>query len=376
MSQTDSGRPETLQAESEDASADASGQLSDEEITVLYDTYASLPNAGREAMVAVYVDLGIDLEALMAIKQAEERKAAGDGGRSSAQLANIIRKMRFARQPEEVLAARARIGIKPEPLPAEDAPVPELTGWMRRHVMAGEWEAFATFLAERAGDEAEQIYSHVLQSTNDDKSELLPEDVLGLSEAAPTELTEWQINALAALLKRASSSSSLEPLLARIENGTKWFGPNDDASRARTARLLVSAGLAERVIDYLPPLDKAREDADEVEIIGHAEHRVALALAGKDADANYREAWNLFGEVGLMEGAEFEMRLGAIGRAVGLLPRVPPKAGAEWLTRVLHSEQVAAATLQSIALESLRVGEGRVEEAVAAQSILTMKEAV
>ncbi|MEM9065195.1 MAG: hypothetical protein AAGB51_06850 [Planctomycetota bacterium] len=360
----------------DEQASSASAVLSDNEIAVLYETYRSLSDAEQQAMVAVYEDLGIDLGTLMEAKENKERTAATPGAPPSIQLMEIIRTIGFVRQPETVLAARARIGIKPEPLPGADAGAQELIDWMSRHVMAGEWDAFAVFLAERAGPEAEQIYSHVLQSTNDDKSELLPEDVLGLSEAAPAELTDWQVSALAALLKRAAANSSLEPLLARIEDGTRWFGSQDEAARERTARLLVAAGLAERVIDYLPPLAKAREEGNAVEITAHAEYRAALARAGTDSDVNYREAWQLFGEVGLMEDAEFEMRLAAIGRAVGLLPRVPPKAGTAWLTDVLQSERVAAATLQSIALESLRVGEALVSEDEAAQAILTMKEAV
>ena len=61
--------------------------------------------------------------------------------------------------------------------------------------MAGEWEALAWFLAERAGDEAPAIYSHIIQSTNQGDP-CLPEEVLALANAAPGEPTNWQIDVL------------------------------------------------------------------------------------------------------------------------------------------------------------------------------------
>ena len=385
VSAQDAVAPAAAVAGGETSSEDGT-ELSEDEIKLLFQRFSDLSPAERDAMIAVYEDLGIELGPLMDAEQA--RVDAAEGGRPP-QLMNFVQRLQFAREPAKVLAAQTRIGINPEPIPLQDAPPNEQADWMHRHVMAGEWGAFKAFLVERAGEEAEQVYSHVIQSTNDQRSELLPEDVLGLAGASPVAPTDWQVDALGGLLKRAAEKSSVGPFLAELKGGTTWFGPAEE-SRDRTARLLLKAEMALEAFEYLPSLEQAREDEDLDVLIGHAGYRLALArIAGDEPerDRQVRAAWDLYGEGALMEGADFTKRLECLTSVVDLLPRVPPAPGREMLGKLFDREELAAAALEAVALNAMQMSGGgapnqgrrpggNVGAAMSAQAILTMKEAV
>ena len=110
-----------------------------------------------------------------------------------------------------------------------------MAAWLHMNVMAGEWQVLEWFLAERAGEEAPGIYSHVIQSTNQGDPMLLPEEVLALANAAPGEPTDWQIDVLGQLLKQASTRSSTGPMLGEIRSGTRLFGGENESNHPRTA---------------------------------------------------------------------------------------------------------------------------------------------
>ena len=321
-------------------------------------------------MVAYYKDLGVDLSPWL--------QSGGTPSNRRRQLLRLIRTVNFVRRPEAVLDARGRIGLEPESLPPEDAGDQEIIQWFHRHAMAADWAAVKALLVMRAGNEAEGMYAALIQGTNHAESELIPEDVLGLSEAAPAELTDWQVDALAGLLKAAALKTSTRPLVERFRQGTTWFGTKTDAQRDRTVRLLLAAGLPIEAYEFMPSLVEARAAKNAPVMKGHAEYQLARAAESKDAasDRLVETAWSLLGEVALLDQADTSIRSECLSGAVDLLPRVPPGPGLAWLRSLFQHPSLAPAGLQAVALKALKLEDDKVPEAARAQAILTMKEAV
>ena len=346
----------------------------DADTQLILNTIKALPSSEKRAMFAYYKDLGVDLSPWL--EPSGDPIVASDGRRR--QLSKLIRSLKFVRRPEAVLQARSQIGLNPESLPGNDASDKDIVNWFHRHAMAAEWAAVKAVLVMRAGKEAESMYAALIQGTNNAQSELIPEDVLGLSEAAPAKLTDWQVDSLAGLLKASARKTSTRPLIERFRKGTTWFGTKDDEQRDRTVRLLLAANLPIEAFEFMPSLEDARKEKDVVVMKGHAEYLMARAAEAKDisADRLVESAWSLLGEIALLDDAEVSMRSECLNLAVDLLPRVPPGPGVTWLRSVFEHPSLAPAGLQAVALKALKLQDDKLPEAVRAQAILTMKEAV
>jgi len=350
-------------------------EMSAEAIAAIRKTYEALPDDEKAAMKAAYLDMGVDLAALFGETAAGPAEAA----MPPESLLMSVKALNFARTPKTVLAARGRLGLQTTPMPDDEAGVAARAEWMHLHVMAGEWEAFTTFMKEHAGDDAEAIYAHVLQSTNQGDPALLPEEVLAIADAAPAELTDWQFDVLSQLLKSADARSSSGPLLAMIEAGTNLFGPQDPEHRQRTAKLLAGAGLMTEAYGYLEPLEGARESGNARLILDHARyHEERGRELGTSAAATefLRAAWDLQCEVTMLDDAPFELRQEALRYAIDLLPDIPPAVATAWLRTVFANAAIGPAALEIVALEAMSIRNAKLDVAQRAQAILTMKEAV
>ncbi len=350
--------------------------LREDEKALLKADYDRLSPGERESMIATYKDLGIDL--LMAIGIGSAETTVGDESQTN-ELLKAIRNLDFARTADKVLEARAKIGLKSIPIPTVGAPVAELSEWLHQNVLAGEWQALQQFLKLRAGSDAPEIYAHVLQSTNQGDPGLLPEEILAISEACPAELTDWQLNLLAQLLKTAAARSSTGPFLAKLRDGTAFFGPQEDGRRDRTAKFLTLAGLSVEAYDFLPVLETARQKADTQALSAHARyHQARSATLGKtpEAQQHMRAAWDLYCEIALMDKAEFAIRREAMGQAIELLPSVPPAPATAWLQSVFANKSLAPTGLEAVALKAMRIGNEKVNIEERASAILMMKESV
>ncbi|MDA0295423.1 MAG: hypothetical protein O3A19_05845 [Planctomycetota bacterium] len=331
-----------------------------DEAARLKQIYDALPPEEQAAMRNFYESMEIDLLALFMTEPSV-------AGRPQPLLPLVTRK-NFARTPQTVLAARTRLGLVQQDRPEDAATPAEVAEWLHMNVMAGEWQVLEWFLAERAGDEAPGIYSHVIQSTNQGDPMLLPEEVLALANAASGEPTDWQIDVLGQLLKQASTRSSTGPMLGEIRSGTRLFGGADESNHPRTAALLARAGMPDEAYLYLPPIDRVREQQDARGLLIHG-------LYHADRDETLR-AWELFGELALIEDADFKLRQEALRAAVKRLPEVPEAQATAWLEAVFASERLAPAALEVIALDAMLLGESSLSETERARSILVMKSAV
>ena len=356
-------------------------KLKDEEIELLKRDYERLTPEEREAMVATYKDLGINLLVAMGMVNAVEVNSAtaSTAANPKNDLLKALKKLNFARTADKVLEARAQIGLKAVPMPASDAPIDEQVNWLHMNVLAGEWQSLQSFLKDRGGSDAAEMYAHVLQSTNQGDPGLLPEEILAISEGCPAELTEWQLTLLAQLLKTATSRSSTGPFLERLRVGTTFFGPQDDGRRDRTARFLSEAMLAVEAFDYLPILEKAREKGNAPALTAHARYHEARATAlgtAPEAQLQRRSAWDLYCEIAMMDKAEFAARREAMGQAIELLPNIPPGPATLWLQSVFANKSLAPTGLEAVALKAMRIGNEKIGIQERASAILMMKDSV
>ncbi|MFO0873896.1 MAG: hypothetical protein U0575_07980 [Phycisphaerales bacterium] len=359
------------------ATAPSGPTLPKEELAELKATYLSLSKDERREMKAVYAGMGVDLDALFGKGFGEDDGAAAPGPKPSP-LFEVVKTLDFARTPKAVLAARSQLGfgVTPRPDP-RTAPPADLAKWLHLHVMAGEWDAFAEFMAERPRAEAESIYAHILQSMNKGDPGLLPEEVLAIADAAPGEMKEWQLQALAKLLESAAAKCSTGPLLAQIKSGTRLFGGQDPAKRKRAVDFLAGAGLVVEAYEYLPSLEEARGRGDAAVLVNHGRYNVELSttLRGPEADRHRMAAWGLFCEAALLD-APFAVRQDAMRRAIDLLPHVPPAQATAWFAKLFANDALGPAALEIVALRAMTIRDAKLDVAQRAQTILTMKDAV
>ena len=108
--------------------------------------YDRLQPDEQEQMRLLYEAMEIDLLALfMPTDPAEARRQP---------LLPKVSRKKFARTPQTVLAARTKLGLEDQDRPDDGATNTQLADWLHLNTMAGEWDALAWFLAERAGDDA------------------------------------------------------------------------------------------------------------------------------------------------------------------------------------------------------------------------------
>jgi hypothetical protein len=354
---------------------EAGGPPTAEEIAELKTQYEALTEPEQVEMRAYYADMGVDLDQLLGLAAARSAQAS-----KGQQITQAMRELEFVREPQAVLAARARLGFGQVPYPnPETAPPEDIAKWIHLHTMAGEWGTLATYLRSRPLPEAEAIYTFVMQAMGRGDPGLLPEEVLAFAEASPGDFKPWQITTLGKLLAAASKKNSPAPMLAQIRAGTRLFGPMDAASRRRTIDFLAGGGLVKEAYEFLPTLEEARASADGELLLVHARYKEALAEAaveGPEREALSQEAWAIACEVALLPRATFETRREGLKRAIEGMANVPSARVRPWLTEVFASDTIGPVALEIMALTAASIGDSKLGVEQRAQAVLTLKEGV
>ncbi|MGE4198146.1 MAG: hypothetical protein AB7G11_13595, partial [Phycisphaerales bacterium] len=352
--------------------------------------FEAADDAGKTAIRAYFKDMGIDLERLMSGQAGADAAAAP----MITTLLQAVQLQNFARTPQAVLSARSELGFGDIPQPAKTN-FEGLAKWLQLHVVAGEWDTVATFLADLPKTDSAGIYAHILQSLNrpappqmgpngqmiQPDPALLPEEVLLLADAAPGEILDYQFDIFSQLLRSAATKYSVEPMLTRIKAGTKIFGTADDRKREHTVKFLVAAGLVNEAAGYFPPLEEARARRDARVLMNHAIYHKDLAGGSRggspqENDQHRRTAWDLFREITLLSEADAKLRQDAMQFAIDLLPDMPPAQGTEWLNQVFANRTLGPAALEAITLKAVSLRNQGLDVGKRAQTILTMKEAI
>ncbi|MCE7972741.1 MAG: hypothetical protein DYG92_00220 [Leptolyngbya sp. PLA1] len=367
--------PSTEPGAKADASKPAGDGPTKAQLEQLRKEYDALNPDDRERMLAYYADMGLNLDEALGL--AAERGAQATRGQ---QITMAMQPMDFTRSPAAVLGARARLGFGQVAQPNADvAPPPDVAKWIHTHVLAGEWAVLGRFLSTRPAPEAEAIYGFIVQTLGRGDAGLLPEEILAFAEASPGEFKPWQMETLGKILQKAAAKSGTGAMMARLRDGTTFFGPADAAHRARTVEFLAAAGLVREAYEFLPPLEEARAQGRAEDLLVHSRYKSALAAdagEGLAAESLKREAWELAAQTALVEGAKFETRREALRLGIEGLSTVPRAGTAAWLRQVFASDSLGPVALELMALRAASIGDAKQDVADRAQTILTLKEGI
>jgi hypothetical protein len=162
-------------------------------------------------------------------------------------------------------------------------------------------------------------------------SVLLPEDILGLADAKPTDLEDSDLDALGRLLSRSlAKNAPIEPFLARLEAGTERLGGSDAKKRQSAATLLVAAGRMTDAANFLPGFDASKAQKDWAALDLRA--RLLLAEGQEKQDtAALRGAWDLTQTILADKSAPATNREVALQRTVELMSLLSKELGRDWM---------------------------------------------
>ncbi len=337
--------------------------------------YDSLSPAEQKQMLAYYADMGLNLDEMLGISA-----KLGEQASKGQQLAQAMRELDFARTPAAVLGARGRLGFGQVAYPnPELMQIPDVAAWIHLQVLAGEWNTLATYLKSRPAPEADAVYAFVLEQLGQRETGMLPEEVLALAHAAPSELKPWQMTTLGKILAQAAGKFSSSTMLAQIRAGTTLFGQGDEAKRRRTVEFLAGGGLVKESYEFLTPIDQALAAQDAPLLLVHARYQRTLAQTmpqGPQAEQLRRSAWELLTQIALLPGASFEKRREALQLAIEGMGDVPRASVSPWLTQVFASDALGPVALELMALQAAKVGDSQQDVEQRAQTILRLKEGV
>jgi len=259
-------------------------------------------------------------------------------------------KLQFDRRPTAILDALAHKG--------------DATNEAQRFqgdVVAGNWTAVKQFLAKLPEKHRPQVFKHVVDAVGKPPSSqgnpgmpdmpqqggnrqppqpvMSPEDVLGLSEAAPTELTEERVEQLGKLLDRALKQGHfIDPLLAKLEAGTAHLGGDDSKKRDLAVKLLIAANRLGDAGKLLPPLEPALTNNEIKTIELHSRYLLASAKQQTNSAALLRRSWELTQTILAVTNSIVKEREQAVTRSLELMPLLGKDSGSNWLQETFRSK--------------------------------------
>ena len=188
------------------------------------------------------------------------------------------------------------------------------------------------------------------EKMNTKPAPLLSEDFYSLVDAAPGNLREENIPALAKLVKTALGEGGRTTLVAKLQGGWKGLGGETPEGRKLATQLLSALGWIKDAAPFLPLENAQWEDADSTQLVFAMEYFTQAGIAERDERQLQRAAelcaW-------LMKTARFgnytrpQFRL-AMDRLVQLLPVLEPEDAHKLIREQLFHQTATLADLISI----------------------------
>ena len=168
-----------------------------------------------------------------------------------------ILKDHFSRDPNELLRHLERVGTTdPATLPVNER--------FQFRFVTSDWPKLREELALMPPDLARKVYDKMLADlTEKQRPNVRLEDVLGLADSAPGELTGDNLRRLGQLTSIAVPVAESYWLVDRLKKGTRTLGGTDPAKRLAAARLLIYANFKDLARTYLPSPAEMDQIADE-----------------------------------------------------------------------------------------------------------------
>jgi len=285
---------------------------------------------------------------------------------------NLLKKLVIDRTPASIL--KTRIQLQKTPKLNEDIPPLDLEelkkldqqkqdqtkleqlkkqiALIKTDVTLGNWSRLKKTLASLPKNEASQLYSTILSSlnrrinvtqpstqhtpgrnssgSNRQIQYFPPSEILPLTEASPTPLTEQHLKQLAQLIGKKNLPS---PAFYENLKGTHThLGSSTPLSSKNTANLLINAGLLLQAKPYLPDQQKALKE-NNVELIDLLARYHTDSNKQKSGNEHIQTAWELSQAVLSNKKATARYRASALYRALQLIPKLDEGKSAEWLKK-------------------------------------------
>jgi len=164
---------------------------------------------------------------------------------------------KFSRDPSDLLHSLEKLGTA-------DPSTLLLNERFILRFLTGDWGKIREELSKMPPETARKIYDKILADlTEKQKPNVRLEDVLGLADAAPGDLTADNLRKLGQLLGLAVPVAESYWLVDRLQKGTAKLGGNDPAKRLLAARVLIAGGFKDQARTYLPPIQELEKITDE-----------------------------------------------------------------------------------------------------------------
>ncbi|MEZ0385524.1 MAG: hypothetical protein ACAI34_00555, partial [Verrucomicrobium sp.] len=168
-----------------------------------------------------------------------------------------ILNQKFSREPNEIFHALGRSG-------ATDPATMSVSDRFFSSFRMSDWGKVREQLAQMPPDLARKIYDKMLADlTERQRPNMRMDDVLGLGDAVPGDLTGGELRKLGQLLGLAVPPSESYWLADRLKKGSEKLGGTDPEKRLLAGRVLMAGGFKDLARTYLPSLEQVPQIADE-----------------------------------------------------------------------------------------------------------------
>lgn len=172
------------------------------------------------------------------------------------QLESLVNQ-KFSRDPNDVFGALSRMGTT-------DSSTLDVKEKFLLSFRTGDWASIRKQLAEMPNDLGRRIYDKILADLVErQKPNVKLDDVVGIADAVPGDLTNDEVRRLGQLMGLAVPATESYWLADRVKKGTEKFGGADPAKRLIAGRMLLAGGFKDLAREYLPPLDQVQQIPDE-----------------------------------------------------------------------------------------------------------------
>lgn len=168
-----------------------------------------------------------------------------------------IASQRFSRDPSELLRHLERVGtVEPETL--------NLTDRFLLRFVTGDWNKLHQELTQMPPELSRRIYDKMLADlTSNRKPNIRLEDVIGIADAVPGELTSDNLRRLGQLLSLAVPLTESYWIEDRLKKGTSTLGGSDPSKRLNAARVLIAGNFKDLARAFLPSPAEIEQIQDE-----------------------------------------------------------------------------------------------------------------
>jgi hypothetical protein len=222
------------------------------------------------------------------------------------------------------------------------------------HYYSKQWGRVGDMLRQMPEDDAAAVYSKILKDlTTRERPAMLMDDVLGLIDAAPGELSGTWIRQLGVLVKVVIIPEEQWMLGDKLDKGTRLIGGRDPARRLVAGRILMQTPFSEIAVRFLPTVEEARQLEDEAVRAEVLKYLEAKKQADRVRDAELSQTLSREFAALLDSSASAQKRQQQVGRLAWKLDEVTPDMLIAVVKRLLADDKELAASFMLSACDKM-----------------------